>query len=48
MIDLTENKVHLTHVCKKYNVISNNDEKYLSLPTDFDFFFLRKFYFIGD
>lgn len=39
MIDLTENKVHLTHVCKKLNVISNNAGKHLSLPTDFDFFF---------
>lgn len=49
MIDLTENKVHLTHVCKKLNVISNNAGKHLILPTDFDFFFfLRIFDFIGD
>lgn len=48
MIDLTENKVHLTRVCKKLNVISNNAGKHLNLPTDFDIFFLRIFDFIGD
>lgn len=39
MIHLTENKVHLTRVCKKLNVISNNAGKHLSLHTDFGFFF---------
>lgn len=50
MIDLTENKVHLTRVCKKLNVISNNAGKHLSLPTDFDFFFYvyLTFIIIGD
>lgn len=48
MIDFIENKVYLIYVCKKLNVILNNVGKYLSLFIDFDFFFLCKFYFIGD